>query len=368
MPELDYGRLIRVLREERETETPVLLPDFFLDHFVTADGFSDFTTRLQRLANQGGGNLTGTSQLVRRGGNSVNTASALFSLGLQPILIVKTDAQGARLLHEMTDPGLDLSHVRTDGRLSSTVSIEVDHGGRRVNLMVSDSGSAADFSFSDLRETDKDAIRDSGLVGLLCLNHNLGAPSLAQDVFSFVRNESNALTFMDMGDPSSNPAIVEPLALKVLAKDLVDVLGANENEICWFASALSGDKEWLEAIDRPEDWLSAAQMVSETAGVRVDIHTPYYAATVEEGNMVGIPVFEVESQVICGAGDAWNAGNIYGELLGLDNQSRIALANAVAALYVSSPDASHPSQSALMEFLESTPSLSERGKKLLMSP
>jgi sugar/nucleoside kinase (ribokinase family) len=366
MQELEYGRLVQVLREGRETKTPVLLPDFFLDHFVIAEGFASFDAQLERLANRGGGNLTGTSQFIRRGGNSVNTASALLSLGAHPVLIVKTDPQGSRLLREMTPPELDLSHVNTNGTLSSTVSLELDHRGRRVNLMVSDSGSAADYAFSDLQDADKEAMRYSGLVGLLCLNHNLEAPILAYDVFSFVRNESDAMTFMDMGDPSSNPGIVKPLATDVLANGLVDILGANENEICWLASALSDDKKWMNAVNEPDDWLDAAKLVSQTTGARIDMHTPYFAATVEDDSTTGIPVFDVENRVICGAGDAWNAGDIYGTLLNLEASLRLVLANAVAALYVSSSDASHPFPHDLIDFLESNPPVSERGNKLLM--
>ncbi len=367
MQELDYGRLVQVLREGRETKPPVLLPDFFIDHFVIADDFASFDTQLKQLAAQGGGNLIGTSQFLRRGGNAVNTSSALLSLGVDPVLIVKTDAQGSRLLREMAPPALDLSHVKSDGILSSTVSLEVDYRGRRVNLMMSDSGSAADFSFRDLQASEKNAIRKSGLVGLLCLNHNLEAATLALDLFSFVREESAAVTFMDMGDPSGNPEIVKPLATKVLANGLVDILGANENEICWFAHVLSSDKKWMRAINDPEEWLIAAEMVSGKTGVRVDLHTPYYAATVEGGSVTGVPVFDVESRVICGAGDAWNAGDIYGTLLELEARDRLSLANGVAALYVASSDASHPSPDNLVAFLESNPSVSKRGKKLLMS-
>ena len=48
-------------------------------------------TGLRRLADQGGGNLLGNNQLIRRGGNSVNTASALFAMGIDPCLIVTTE-------------------------------------------------------------------------------------------------------------------------------------------------------------------------------------------------------------------------------------------------------------------------------------
>jgi sugar/nucleoside kinase (ribokinase family) len=68
---------------------------------------------------------------------------------------------------------------------------------------------------------------------------------------------------------------------------------------------------------------------------------------------------------VCGAGDAWNAGDIYGTLLELPAMDRLILANAVASLYVSSTSATHPQLAGIVEFLESVPSLSRDGTKLL---
>jgi len=51
-----------------------------------------------------------------------------------------------------------------------------------------------------------------------------------------------------------------------------------------------------------------------------------------------------------GAGDAWNAGNIFGDALGLPDSCRLTLANAVAGFYVSSLTAEHPTLPKLIEF------------------
>ncbi|MHA1483726.1 MAG: hypothetical protein ACTSPR_00230, partial [Candidatus Thorarchaeota archaeon] len=237
MIELDFDRLVEKLQNLPEMPRVVVMPDFFLDHFVLVDEFEGFLTGLGRLAEQGGGNLMNTTQLIRRGGNSVNTASALLSLGADPCLIVTTDEHGASMLRGLINPKLDLSHVHTDGRLSSTVSIETKYRGRNVNLMVSDSGSAAGFQFSMLNENDLDvdAIRNCGLVALLCLNHNRHGASLAEDLFRMVRDETRATTFLDIGDPSDNMSILQPLVSRVLSEGLVDILGMNENEACWLA-------------------------------------------------------------------------------------------------------------------------------------
>jgi len=366
MSELDYTRLISVLQNPPIVNYPVVLPDFFVDHFVVFKTFDQLIDGLTRLAEQGGGNLLDNEQFIRRGGNAVNTASALLSLGLSPKLIVTTDDYGSSLLKALVDPELDLSHVHTDGRLSSTVSIETEHSGRKVNLMVSDSGSASEFSFSDLTDSDIEVIKRCGLIALVNLNHNKNGAELAHDLFQMIKDSTRAYTFIDMGDPSGNPAIVQQLVERVLKPGLVDIIGLNENEVGWIATSLTDDKDlWKATPTKPELWLKGAKLIAAETEVRVDLHTPYYSATIVEDEMTTVPAFNVESKVVCGAGDAWNAGDIYGTLLELPPQERLVLANAVASLYVASAEAAHPSLEIIVRFLELPPLLSVDGTKLL---
>jgi sugar/nucleoside kinase (ribokinase family) len=363
---LDFKNLIDILRNPPEMGIPVVLPDFFLDHFLVTGSLDDFIERLREMANQGGGNMMGTSQFVRRGGNSANVASALHMMGLDPVLIVTTDSYGKKILQSLTNPGLNLDHVREDGALSSTVSIEVEHEGRRVNLMVSDSGSAARFTYDDLSERDLQAISNSGIVVLENLNHNSEGVDLARNLFSFVRNNSKSTTFMDTGDPSGDPEKIVGLVKSVVREGLVDILSVNENEAAWFAWAIGGkDRTWRDAVNEPNRWLETAQYVSKETDVRVDLHTPFYSATIESEDTVAVPAFNVESQVLCGAGDAWNAGDIFGELSGIATKERLLLANSVAALYVSQGTAEHPTLGEILVFLDTTPKFSEEATKLL---
>ena len=363
---MEYSQLIEALENPVDLGSPVIMPDFYVDHFVIAGSFEDFIERLEVLAEQGGGNLLGNKQFIRRGGNAVNTASALLSLGMNPIAIVTTDEYGSMILPTLVSPDLDLSHVHTDGRLSSTVSIEVEHKQRRVNLMVSDSGSAAEFDFSDLSSEDLNAIRESSIVALLNLNHNPNAAGLAGDLFQMVSESSSAKKFIDVGDPSGNQAIIEPLAKDVLAEGLVDILSLNESEARWFAWTVTGRSErWRSLSSNHDDWLSAARVVSEETGVRVDLHTQYFSATLNQDESTIVPTFDAVGRVACGAGDAWNAGDILGTLLNLAPISRLTLANAVAALYISSPIASHPSSEEVIEYLHSQPPLNETGERLV---
>ena len=365
---MDYTRLISILNSPIEFGYPVVLPDFFVDHFVIIESLDKLIEGLRNLAERGGGNLLENEQFIRRGGNAVNTASALQTLGLNPKLIVTTDEQGATLLRALTSPELDMSRIHIDGRMSSTVSIETEYQGRKVNLMVSDSGSARKLSFSDLTEMEFEAIRGSSIVSLLSLNHNLKGSELSHDLFTFIKESSDAITFMDMGDPSGNPELVGKLIKRVLSKGLVDVFSLNENELSWVVQSLSGDaRRWQEIQSKPLEWLKAAEFISEETGVRIDLHTPYYTATIGKGETTTVPAFDAESRVVCGAGDAWNAGDIFGTLLGITPVDRLILANAIAALYVSSSDASHPTLTEIVKFLESRPLLSRDGTKLLKS-
>ncbi len=363
---MDYTRLISILKNPPKVGYPVILPDFFVDHFVIYENFDDFIDNLKQLAKQGGGNLLGNEQFIRRGGNAVNTASALLSLGLNPKLIVTTDVYGESLLKALAKPELDLGHVHTDGRLSSTVSIETKFSNRKVNLMISDSGSAAGFSFSDLNQTDIEVLSNCAIVVLVNLNHNRKGAELAHDLFQMIKESSKAMTFMDMGDPSGNPSIVPKLVDGVIKTGLVDIIGMNENEVGWIAQVLTNDlTRWRNISMKPKLWLEGAKLIAIETGVRVDLHTPHYSATISGDEIIATPSFIVESHVVCGAGDAWNAGDIYGTLLGLPPRDRMTLANAIAALYVSSESATHPQIPDIVEFLNSNPILSGDGTKLL---
>ncbi len=89
---------------------------------------------------------------------------------------------------------------------------------------------------------------------------------------------------MDMGDPSGNPELVGKLIKRVLSKGLVDVFGLNENELIWVVQNLSSDaRRWQDIQSKPLEWLKAAEFISEETGVRIDLHTSYYTATIGNG-------------------------------------------------------------------------------------
>jgi sugar/nucleoside kinase (ribokinase family) len=56
--------------------------------------------------------------------------------------------------------------------------------------------------------------------------------------------------------------------------------------------------------------------------------------------------------MVTGAGDAWNAGNILGDGNALQDECRLALANAVSACYLSDSEGMHPTRRKLVAFIE----------------
>jgi len=87
-----------------------LMPDFFVDHFLTMNNFEMEFSRIQEIYNQGGGNVPGISQNIHQGGNATNTALALAKLGIKSHLICRTDSFGMSLLQFfLGKSGVDLN-------------------------------------------------------------------------------------------------------------------------------------------------------------------------------------------------------------------------------------------------------------------
>ena len=93
-----------------------------------------------------------------------------------------------------------------------------------------------------------------------------------------------------------------------------------------------------------------ATILAKNLSARVDLHTTTFAGSFTGNSEVTVSTFKVSVLRATGAGDAWNAGNIFGDALGLPDSCRLTLANAVAAYYISSPAGEHPTMPKLVDF------------------
>ncbi|SNQ59226.1 carbohydrate kinase family protein [Candidatus Methanoperedens nitratireducens] len=331
--------LIEKLAESTPTEFKiVVMPHFCIDSSVRyEDNCKSFIRKFKNIAGRGGGNII-VKQSLLRGGKAANCASALLSLGVRTYLITRTDEIGYKLLeYFFKGKDADLSYVSKDGELASSTAIEL----RGTNVMLSDPGSLSQFGPECLTEKEEKLIREADLVCVSDWGLNKKGTELAEHVFGIVKEEKEGKTFFDPGDPSPKEGDVEEeierMVSRILSEGLVDIISVNEDEVKRY-----GKKDNLSRA------INHLRQV-----VRVDLHTEDYVRTFYKDRETGeIPAFDIQPKRLTGAGDAWNAGDIFGEIIGLSDDLRLMLANAVAAYYISDPEGKHPTRRDLMKFLD----------------
>jgi sugar/nucleoside kinase (ribokinase family) len=309
----------------------VLLPDFFVDHFLYLKDFKATFNKINAVYAQGGGNLPGISQAIQQGGNAANTALALARLGVSTHLICRTDKLGLHLLNFFLGMHIvDLSRVKTDGSLAITTAFEF--GKQHVNVMMGDTGSVADFSFDRLDEKDLTLISESDIVCVMDWNLNEYGTKLCKNVFHFAKKQG-VKTFFDSSDPSPRKKEIPTLRNEVLAQNFLDIFGLNENELKHYSN---------KQVKTKEEMINAVRFLKTKIPARIDFHTADFSCSMEKKPVV---VETLPIETLCrgtGAGDTWNAGNLFAELLGLEDDERLFFANTFAGQYISSSSSIPP--------------------------
>jgi sugar/nucleoside kinase (ribokinase family) len=231
--------------------------------------------------------------------------------------------------------------------------MELVGGQGKVNVMLRDLGSLADFGPADLSEEDYEVIRSADYV---CVFNWAGTrkhgTELAETVFREVHAGGKGITYFDTADPTPNQGKIPELMEKVLKTRQVDVLSLNENEAITYATFLKkkADEE-RKQMRLDELALESARTLAKHLPARIDLHTTAFSATfTKKGEMV-VPTFKIKALRATGAGDAWNAGNVFGCGNGLSDECRLTLANAVSACYLTDPEGAHPTRKKLISFL-----------------
>ncbi len=349
------SELLDCLKQVKPKESKVVvMPDFFLDRLITYNGdVKEFARAVAEVATRKGGSVHGIGQMELRGGNAANTAAALAKLGAKVCPIITTSPLGLHQLKFYLKPlGVNLSHVKTQGDMALTTAFELLHEGERVNVMMSKLGSLPDFGSNSLTNEDFDALQQADYV---CVFHwactRRFGTELAEEVFRYVKEEGKGRTYYDTSDPTPNLEAIPNLMNRVLLGSHIDVLSVNENEAFWYASQLGEDINLLrQKLKSDKLAVECARILAKHLSARIDLHTTEFAGSFTQKNEVMVPAFKVQVLRSTGAGDSWNAGNIFGDALNLPDACRLTLANAVAAYYISDPAAEHPTLPQLKEF------------------
>jgi ribokinase len=348
----DLEELEDFLRSKPRELTVVTMPDFFLDRLINLHRTpSVFHKDLVRVTQRKGGSIDNIEQSELRGGNAVNTASALTALGASVTPIVCTNKVGLQLLKLYLRSGkVDLSHVKLFDDASITTALEFEAGGGKTNVMLRNVGALARFGTQYLNDDDFKAIDNADYV---CIFNWAGTKHFgtrtARNVFHRVKTSGKGKTYFDTADPTPNKNEIPNLVQAVLKRNDLDILSLNENEaICYASQITKRAKTTSLRLDQAAQ--KAAKALATQVHARVDLHTTSFSATFQGTKETVVPAFKVPVLRATGAGDAWDAGNIVGDANKLSDSCRLALANAVAACYISSADGTHPTLKQLASF------------------
>jgi len=353
----DYrDELLGFLKENHEKRNVIVMPDFFHDRLINLDyGAARFSSIILDVAKRKGGSIDGIAQTDIRGGNAINTASALAALGVNVTPIVCTNKIGLQLIKfYLKKYRVNLSRIKITEKASITTALEFKTENGKANVMLRDLGALADFGPLDLTDSDYAEIENADYV---CLFNWAGTrkhgTALAESVFRRAKTRGKGKTYYDTADPSPNRGKVPELMENVLKTEQVDILSLNENEAICYAS-LFNDEIGVRRGKRRFDELAmeAARVLAKHLPARIDLHTTVFSATFTKKSEVVVPAFKIKALRATGAGDAWNAGNIIGDDSALSDECRLALANAVSAYYLSDPDGIHPNRRQLIKFIE----------------
>jgi sugar/nucleoside kinase (ribokinase family) len=350
--------LLSFLKERPEKLDAVVMPDFFYDRLINLDyDAASFSSVIADVTARKGGSIDGIAQMDLRGGNAVNTASALAALGLNVTPIVCTSKQGLQQIKfYLGKDRVDLSHVKIAEKASLTTALELKTKDGKANVMLRDVGSLANFNSSDLTEHDYSLIESADYI---CLFNWAGTrkfgTALAETVFRRVKTSGKGKTYYDTADPTPNREKTSELMRNVLETSCVDVLSLNENEAIFYASMLNEEIRGNRKKQRFDELaMEAARVLAKHLLARIDLHTTVFSATFTKKEEVIVPTFKIKALCATGAGDAWNAGNILGDGNALSDECRLALANAVSACYLSDLDGAHPTRRKLVKFIENS--------------
>jgi sugar/nucleoside kinase (ribokinase family) len=300
--------------------------DFFVDRFVMAGSLSRFARSVITKAGQGGGGIHGISQQDLRGGNAVNLAHALASLGLRTLLISHSDVSHERLLREPFE-GLN-AEVRVKSRPPGlTVALEGE-----VNVMLGHGGGAADFGPDLLDEGDWKALAGAGVV----CSVNWAANKSGTPLLSTLRSRlgSQKTIFFDPADFRDRLGEFTALLALIRRKRLVDWMSLNELE------ALEAARVLHLAATGPRE---ACAAVAERLQVCLDVHTAKESFSSKGDDTVAVQTKRVRPRRLTGAGDVWDAATIYGRVKKFSDQERLRFANSAAGLYLTGDTPSPPS-------------------------
>lgn len=350
------------IRETRDQPQVTILPDFFVDRIIEVLDYPVFINDIRKKINAGGGSMRGYSSVDIKGGNAVNMAYSLAKLDVRVELFTIADEIGSAILHSVFLPfkaNVNLNITKGKHGLS-TVFEFLNFSSCPSNVMVSDVGDNDNFG-PELIQSQKvhTILRSSDAVIMTNWASNLRGTDLLDYVFT---NSPKSVHFLD-------PADIEKRCFEFInviknRSNLIDFLSINENEYNLIIEALKSVIDYNESIlvtfdsslypNNINAFCASAKLLSNFVNLTVCIHTTK-GSVISNGHETLFVDSIVPSKIdiVSGAGDAWDAGFIYGHLFGFTTMEKICFANLLSSLHVGNLFGDNPSLSEIIDYLKS---------------
>ena len=351
------------IRETRDQPQVTILPDFFVDRIIEVLDYPVFINDIRKKIIAGGGSMRGYSSVDIKGGNAVNMAYSLAKLDVRVELFTIADEIGSAILHSVFLPfkaNVNLNITKGKHGLS-TVFEFLNSSCCPSNVMVSDVGDNDNFG-PELIQSQKvqTILRSSDAVIMTNWASNLRGTDLLDYVFT---NSPKSVHFLD-------PADIEKRCFEFInviknSSNLIDFLSINENEYNLIIKALKSVIDYNESIlvtfdsslypNNINAFCESAKLLSNFVNLTVCIHTTK-GSVISNGHETLFVDSIVPSKIdiVSGAGDAWDAGFIYGHLFGFTTMEKICFANLLSSLHVGNLFGDNPSLSEIIDYLKSS--------------
>ena len=262
-----------------------------------------------------GSEAIATSVQMHTGGSAVNTAIALAKMDMDVGFIgrVGHDSLADQVLADLTEAGVDCSHIQEDPRVSTgLIFIAVTEDGERTMFAARGAN-----SFTQASGIDPNYFANCRWIHLSSysfLAHHQYETIHA--VLDLAENSPYTRVSLDIG---TEPALrARPQIMEVLPR--FEVIIPNETEVTLLGSGRSVDDSLDYLLNGP-----GANAVVTKRGAD--------GCLLAVGNKrVQLPSFNVKAKDTTGAGDSFNAGLVLGRLVGLSWEAAAALGNALGGL------------------------------------